>query len=352
MPQQKLLAYTKNMLHKFSVEPLPAHLTLTLAMMITGLFLGRHVQLYEIALWAPVNIQLTSLVRRLERFVAEPLVDAGKVFKPFVLAMQACSGGGTAYLIIDCTQAGGMCRTVMIALAYQGTVLPVVWKTVRGNKGHVKGEIQKVLMQQAYQLFRCHKHVVMLGDSEYSNEQVIQWLLNVKWDFVLRFQSSYLLQTNPDGDWRSTKCLYEAAQVARCQICVWEKVCYTQSQHFSDLTVTAQWAQGETEMLCLVSNLPASQQPNLIYEKRYWIETLFGNQKSRGFQLARTHLTDPEHIDRLVLALSIATCLVLGFGTHLTLIQQSHLVDRSDRRDLSLFQFGLRGITRFLLSTA
>ena len=101
-------------------------------------------------------------------------------------------------------------------------------------------------------------------------------------------------------------------------------------------------------MLCLVSNLPARQQPNTIYENRYWIETLFGNHKSRGFQLARTHLTDPEHIDRLVLALAIATCLVLGFGTHLTLSQQTHWVDRSDRRDLSLFQIGLRGITRFL----
>ena len=37
---------------------------------------------------------------------------------------------------------------------------------------------------------------------------------------------------------------------------------------------------------------------------RYWIETLFGNHKSRGFQLARTYLTNPEHIDRLILAIA------------------------------------------------
>jgi hypothetical protein len=236
----------------------------------------------------------------------------------------------------------------MIALAYQGTVLPIVWKTVRGNKGHVKGEIQKALMQEAYKLFRLHKHVVVLGDSEYSNEQLIQWLLEVKWNFVLRFQSSYLLQTSPEGEWQSTKSLYDAAQVSLGQLCVWEKVCYTQLHHFSDLTVTAELGKGQTEMLCLVSNLSASLQPNLIYEKRYWIETLFGNHKSRGFQLSRTHLTDPEHIDRLILVLAIATWMVLGFGTHLILINHAHWIDRSDRRDLSLFQLGLRGIIRFL----
>jgi hypothetical protein len=32
-------------------------------------------------------------------------------------------------LLIDCTQAGKKCRTLLIGLAYHGTVLPIVWKT-------------------------------------------------------------------------------------------------------------------------------------------------------------------------------------------------------------------------------
>jgi hypothetical protein len=81
---------------------------------------------------------------------------------------------------------------------------------------------------------------------------------------------------------------------------------------------------------------------------RYWVETLFGNCKSRGFQLARTHMTTPEHIDRLILALAIATCLALGLGTHLIVINQADQVDRADRRDLSLFQLGWRWLYRLL----
>ena len=73
MPQEKLLNNTKNMIRGLSLKPLPAHLTTVLAMMVTGVFLGRHVQLQEIALWVPIDIQLSSLVRRFERFVANPL---------------------------------------------------------------------------------------------------------------------------------------------------------------------------------------------------------------------------------------------------------------------------------------
>ena len=78
------------------------------------------------------------------------------------------------------------------------------------------------------------------------------------------------------------------------------------------------------------------------------IETLFGSCKARGFGLARTHLTKPEHLDRLILAIAIATCMTLGLGTHLVLSQQTARVDRADRRDLSLFQLGWRWLHRLL----
>ena len=94
--------------------------------------------------------------------------------------------------------------------------------------------------------------------------------------------------------------------------------------------------------------MPATQQPHLAYERRFWIKTLFGSCKSRGFGLARTHLTDPEPIDRLILAFAIATCMTLGLGTHRVLSQQTARVDRADRRDLSLFQLGWRWLPRLL----
>lgn len=74
----------------------------------------------------------------------------------------------------------------------------------------------------------------------------------------------------------------------------------------------------------------------------------FGNHKSRGFNLQRTQMEIPSHIDRLVLVISIVTCMVICLGTHLYLENLTHLVDRTDRRDLSLFQLGWRWLHRLI----
>jgi hypothetical protein len=326
----------------------PKKLVVTLALLLTGVFLGRHVQLWQIALWAPVPIQLTSLVRRFERWVANDRVDIAKFFKPFVLAMQASLGHRTAYLLIDCTQAGPKCRTLFIGLAYHGTVLPLVWKTVRGNKGHVTGELHQALLKEVYPYFQHHQQVIVLGDAEFSNEHVIRWLQQVGWDFVLRFRGRYLLQTPGEDTWQSVKDRCAEQNFQPGDILRWADVLFTQAHQFPHLHITAQWDTGEDEPVYLVSSLPASHFPEQLYDKRYWVETLFGNHKSRGFQLARTHMTDPQHIDRLILVLAIATCMTLGLGTHLILIGKTKLVDRADRRDLSLFQIGWRWFFRLL----
>jgi hypothetical protein len=166
MPNHKLFVHIRDLLHKTykGANRPDKYLVVTLALMVTGLFLGRHVQLWQIALWVPLNIQLHSIVRRFERWVADPEVEMRKFFKPFVLAMRNSLGNETAYLIIDCTQAGKKCRTLLIGLAYHGTVLPIVWKTVKGNKGHVcqttiRNTHQRQLempMAKPYAFGHCH----------------------------------------------------------------------------------------------------------------------------------------------------------------------------------------------------
>jgi hypothetical protein len=347
MINRQLFLQVRDLLHTLHEEP-ENHLLVTLALMVSGLFLGRNVQFWELALWMPTPIQLTSAVRRFERFVADPAVDVAAFFEPFVLAMQASLGQETAYLILDCTQAGRQCRTLVAALAYHETVLPLAWQSIRGKKGHVTGEFQKALLNRIYPYLKRQARVVVLGDAEYSNEAVITWLRSVHWDFVLHIRTNCLVRTTDDPAWQPVQELVETSQLQHGQVQHWALVCFTQEHRLADLTLSIYWGIGEDEPLCLVSNLPAGEAPHLIYERRFWIETLFGSYKSRAFGLARTHLTHPEHIDRLVLAIAIATCVTLGLGTQLVLDRKTYLVDRSERRDLSLFQIGWRWLYRLL----
>lgn len=320
----------------------------TLAMLITGMLLGPHLQLFAIAMSVPLMIKLPSLVRRFERFLADERVEVERYFEPFVQAMLISLGDETAYLLIDCTQVGRSCRTLFIGLAYHQTVLPLVWKTLKGKKGHVKGQFQQALLEQIYVRFQHCRRVIVLGDAEFSNEPVINSLRPKKWGFVFRFQSNYRLQLEAGGPWLSARSVYEAADLKPGQVKHWSLVGFTQAHQLPNLTLTVHWEEGWDEPLCLISNLSVSEQPHLLYDRRYWVETLFGNCKARGFQLARTHLTIPTQIDRLLLGVAIATCLVLGLGTHLIVTNQADQVDRADRRDLSLFQLGWRWVYRLL----
>jgi hypothetical protein len=328
--------------------PLKSSVIKTLAMMIAGMLLAPHVQLFAIAMCVPLLIKLPSITRRLERFVANEQVHPKRFFAPFVYAMIAALGNETAYLIIDCTKVGPQCRTLFIGLAYHNTVLPLVWKTYKGKKGHLKGDQHRHLLKQVERYVQHCRRVVILGDAEFSNAQVINPCRSKSWDFVLRFQSNYRVQLETDGKWQSAQEIYEAAGLQPGQVRHWNIAAFTQAHQHSNLMMTIHWDAGEDEPICLISNPDASEQPHLIYDKRFWVETLFGNCKSRGFQLDRVLMTDPAHIDRLMLAIAIATSLMLGLGTHLIVSGQRDQVDRADRRDLSLFQIGWRWFYRLL----
>jgi len=330
-----------------SNSPLNPKQIKTLAMMITGMLLGPHIQLFAIAMCVPLAIKLPSIVRRFERFVADPQINVEQCFAPFVRAMINALGNETAYLIIDCTKVGSKCRVLFIGLYYHGTVLPLIWETVKGKKGHVTAELQRKLLNKIYKRFRYHRQVIVLGDAEFSNGPVIKQLKEQNWGFVFRFQSNYLIQLDDDRQLSAEK-IGQMDGIQAGQVSHWEEITFTASHQISRLTMTIHWDEGAQEPLYLISNLPVSYQPHVLYEMRYAVETLFGNQKARGFQLARTHMITPAHIDRLMLALAIATSLTLGLGTHLIVSGQSNQVDRADRRDLSLFQLGWRWLYRLL----
>ncbi|MFN8454709.1 MAG: hypothetical protein U0401_08585 [Anaerolineae bacterium] len=111
------------------------------------------------------------------------------------------------------------------------------------------------------------------------------------------------VQTEPEAAWVSAlKTVYETSQPQAGRVYAWENVSFTGLHQRPNLTMGIQWAEAEPEPLCLISNLPLAVQPHLLYQTRYWIETLFSNCKSRGFALGRCQMTTPAHIDRLLLA--------------------------------------------------
>ena len=115
------------------------------------------------------------------------------------------------------------------------------------------------------------------------------------------------------------------------------------------MSVLVYWQIGQKKPWCLATNLPNQTLTVRYYRRRMWIEEMFGDFKKHGFDLERTMLRHAPRLSRLTLAVVFLYVWLLSVGSQTIRAGFRHLVDRKDRRDLSLFQIGWRFIDRKLL---
>jgi hypothetical protein len=111
------------------------------------------------------------------------------------------------------------------------------------------------------------------------------------------------------------------------------------------------WAIGEKEPWCLATNLPDQKLTLQAYGRRMWTEEMFGDLKRHGFDLESTMLQHADRLSRLTLAVVLLFVWSVSTGGRSIHEGRRHLVDRHERRDLSIFQIGLRFIERQLTNS-
>ena len=75
---------------------------------------------------------------------------------------------------------------------------------------------------------------------------------------------------------------------------------------------------------------------------------MFADFKRHGFDLESTHLRHFLRLSRLTLLVALLYLWCIAFGTTIIKRGLRYLVDRTDRRDLSIFRIGYDMIERFL----
>ena len=127
---------------------------------------------------------------------------------------------------------------------------------------------------------------------------------------------------------------------------IWLGKGYLTTKEIYPVNLLVHWKVGEKEPWCLATNLPDQQMTLRFYAFRMWIEEMYGDFKKHGFDLERTMLRHFQRLSRLTLAVAILYVWLVSVGTRTVRSGLRTLVDRNDRRDLSIFQIGLRFIER------
>ena len=184
----------------------------------------------------------------------------------------------------------------------------------------------------------------MVGDSEFGSILVLRQLGQWHWFYVLRQKGNTGLWLNAQTDWqRMDDLVSQAGQSSWCP------KAYLTQQEIYPVSALIHWQIREKQPWCLATHLPDAPLTLRYYRRRMWIEEMFGDFKKHGFDLETTMLRHAPRLSRLTLAVAFLYVWLLSIGTRTIRSGLRHLVDRKDRRDLSLFQIGLRFIARKLL---
>jgi Transposase DDE domain len=117
---------------------------------------------------------------------------------------------------------------------------------------------------------------------------------------------------------------------------------------YGPVMVLSCWAKGYQDPLYLVSNMDAAEKACHYYQKRFRIETFFSDQKSRGFHLHKSHMSDVQYLSRLLIAAGLAYIWIVYLGSVCEKDLWRPIIHRRKRCDLSLFQLGLRLLEHLL----
>ncbi len=314
--------------------------------LVVGIFHSHSVSLSKIAGKVMSTAKNVSTVRRLSRFLANPAIDVRSWYRSTAKAwlLSQFQQVGEIRLIVDGTKVGFGHQLLMVSLAYRRRAIPIAWSWVRHVRGHSSAAKQVCLLKYVESLIPKNAPVFLVGDSEFGSIEVLRQLKQWHWCFVLRQKGNTGLWINEQIGWqRIEKFVQRAGQTTWCPNC------YLTQTEIYPVSALIHWRIGEKEPWCLATNLPNASLTLRYYGRRMWIEEMFADFKKHGFDLESTMLRNPPRLSRLTLAVAFLYVWLLSIGSRAIRAGLRHLVDRKDRRDLSIFQIGLRLIDRLLL---
>ena len=192
------------------------------------------------------------------------------------------------------------------------------------------------------------RSVTCLADRGFRDHDWAQLCQQVGWNYRIRVaRNTYLTYRS------GLRCRIDRLGVRRGRILCLNDVRLTLNDQFlTHLSVA--WSLGDAqhapELVAVISNQRAHPQRLDEYGLRMQIEESFRDDKSGGFDIDHTRLQHADRLERLLLAVALATiwCHELGEFVLLEGDVTRRIIDPGFERELSVFQLGLRWLRRCL----
>ncbi len=313
--------------------------------LMVGIHQSRSVYLSRIAGKIPGTAKLLSTVRWLSRLLDNANIRVREWYAP--IARQWLEAQfrhlGEIRLIVDGTKIGFGHQLLIVCLAYRKRAIPLAWTWVKHVKGHSTASKQLALLAYVFSMIPAGAAVFLVGDCEFGSVAVSRQLDRWRWFYVLRQKADTRVWINEQDGWKTF-----GSYIQKPGQSIWLGSGYLTAKEVYLVNLLVHWKIGEKDPWCLATNLPDLRMALQFYARRMWIEEMFGDMKKHGFDLEQTMLRHFQRLSRLTLAVAILYVWLVSVGARSIRSGLRHLVDRAERRDLCIFQIGLRSIERCL----
>ena len=267
-------------------------------------------------------------------------IDVRASYGAVVRSLLSQMGNARIVLILDRTTLGNYLNIWSVSIAYRGRSLPLAWKVMKKQ-----GQMQRCHLEAALRFVKRwapdSPHIWVVGDREFQDVAFQDFIENeLGWHYVQRITNNLWLYPEQGEPFQPKQLGLRPGQRR-----VIANVRVTRQQagpaHF-----LAYWGRGEEEPWYLLSEQPIDRATTRIYAQRAWVEPMYRDFKTFGWNIEASRIRDPRRLSRLLLGIALAYVWLLQLASHVVKRGWRRFVDRTARRTLSYFRIGWNWLLR------
>jgi hypothetical protein len=275
----------------------------TMALLIVSMVSARTVNLSHLAAERPGGVQLSSTYRRLQRFFQHVRLEQDWAAR-IVAKLCGLKESNRWYLVLDRTQwqvGGRAVNYLVLAAVTRRFRVPLMW-TMIDARGCSNTRQRIDLMRRYLDMYGVESIRMLLADREFVGREWMDFLCENNVPFSIRLRGDMRVATEQGHELTLDAHLRGRGRGRTLK--GWLGVGRDRGHH--RLSFAAKRLEGG-EWLVATTNVDHRAALNA-YRTRWAVECLFGDTKTRGFNIEDTRLTDPAKLDLLMglVALAIA----------------------------------------------
>ncbi len=282
-----------------------------LACALVGMSQAVSAQQRAVASAMPLKTKQQSKIQRLRRLLDNAKLTATDVYQPIVRQSLTGLQRQCVHLLLDRVVLTETQNVLVVSLGFRRRSLPLVWH-ILPHQGSSNLAAQQKLLRTAAKLLPAGVRITVHADSEFRSQQLFRWIRNRRWNAILGIRGNTPVTTDPAraGQKLSTWLPNRETVVYLNQV-------YLTEERHGPVNVLGWWDKDDRGVLtcyAVMTNLAASWQTYRIGSRRMWIETMFRDWQSGGFELGKTGITDHDHFDRLILLVCLVYLWFVSVG--------------------------------------